>query len=143
MVEGGRPVGDSQAANEGEVSKAFGNDEFSTLNLSPENIEKAYAQFRAEQLEKLAFDNLQDTFAKRFEAEVSTRNEMVAKREYDAQSEIATLQQQFSQLRKSLESGNEEIRKATEAAQEVKTFSLEEVADMSWSDIHKMVGGNI
>jgi HK97 family phage prohead protease len=143
VVSGGRPVGQSQAASEGKVSKAFGNDEFSTLNLSPENIEKAYAQFRAEQLEKLAFDNLQDTFAKRFEAEVSTRNELVAKSEYDAQSEIATLQQQFSQLRKSLETGNEEIRKATEAAQEVKTFSLEEVADMSWSDIHKMVGGNI
>lgn len=143
VVSGGRPVGQSQAATEGKVSKAFGNDEFSTLNLSPENIEKAYAQFRAEQLEKLAFDNLQDTFAKRFEAEVSTRNDMVAKSEYDAQSEIATLQQQFSQLRKSLETGSEEIRKATEAAQEVKTFSLEEVADMSWSDIHKMVGGNI
>ena len=143
VVSGGRPVGQSQAASEGKVSKAFGNDEFSTLNLSPENIEKAYAQFRAEQLEKLAFDNLQDTFAKRFKTEVSTRNDLVAKSEYDAQSEISTLQQQFSQLRKSLESGSEEIRKATEAAQEVKTFSLEEVADMSWSDIHKMVGGNI
>ena len=143
VVSGGRPVGQSQAATEGKVSKAFGNDEFSTLNLSPENIEKAYAQFRAEQLEKLAFDNLQDTFAKRFKAEVSTRNDMVAKSEYDAQSEITTLQQQFSQLRKSLETGSEEIRKATEAAQEVKTFSLEEVADMSWSDIHKMAGGNI
>ncbi len=143
VVEGGRPVGDSQAANEGEVSKAFGNSEFSTLNLSPENIEKAYAQYRAEQLEKLAFDNLQDTFAKRFETEVSTRNEMVAKSEYDAQSEISNLQDQFSQLRKSLETGNEQIRKATEAAQEVKTLSLEEVGDMSWSDIHKMVSGNI
>ena len=143
VVEGGRPVGDSQAANEGEVSKAFGNSEFSTLTLSPENIEKAYAQYRAEQLEKLAFDNLQDTFAKRFETEVSTRNEMVAKSEYDAQSEISNLQDQFSQLRKSLETGNEQIRKATEAAQEVKTLSLEEVGDMSWSDIHKMVSGNI
>ena len=38
VVEGGRPVGDSQATTEGKVSKAFGNDEFSTLNLSPENI---------------------------------------------------------------------------------------------------------
>jgi len=142
VVSGGRPVGQSQAASEGKVSKAFGNNEFSTLNLSPENIEKAYAQFRAEQLEKLAFDNLQDTFAKRFETEVSTRNDMVAKSEYDAQSEISNLQNQFSQLRKSLETGNEQIRKATEAAQEVKTLSLEEVGDMSWSDIHKMVSGN-
>ena len=143
VVSGGRHVGQSQAASEGKVSKAFGNDEFSTLNLSPENIEKAYAQFRAEQLEKLAFDNLQDTFAKRFETEVSTRNDMVAKSEYDAQSEIATLQDQFSQLRKSLETGTEQIRKANEAAQEVKALSLEEVGDMSWSDIHKMVGGNM
>ena len=125
------------------VSKAFGNGEFDTLNLSPENIEKAYAQFRAEQMEKLAYDNLQDSFTKRFASEVTNREEMVAKSEYDAQSEITALREQFSDLRKSLTEGTEEIRKANEAAQEVKVLSLEEVADMDWSDIHKMVSGNI
>ena len=143
VVSGGKPTGSSQAEEEGMVSKAFGNGEFDTLNLSPENIEKAYAQFRAEQMEKLAYDNLQDSFTKRFASEVTNREEMVAKSEYDAQSEITALREQFSDLRKSLTEGTEEIRKANEAAQEVKVLSLEEVADMDWSDIHKMVSGNI
>tara|TARA_R110002020_G_scaffold41513_2_gene122358 strand:- start:746 stop:1915 length:1170 start_codon:yes stop_codon:yes gene_type:complete len=143
VVSGGKPTGSSQAEEEGMVSKAFGNGEFDTLNLSPENIEKAYAQFRAEQMEKLAYDNLQDSFTKRFASEVTNREEMVAKSQYDAQTEITALREQFSDLRKSLTEGTEEIRKANEAAQEVKVLSLEEVADMDWSDIHKMVSGNI
>jgi len=142
VVSGGRPTGSSQAAEEGQVSKAFDNAEFGTLNLSNENIEKAYAQFRAEQMEELALKNLESTFAKRFEAEMASREEMVAKSEYDAQSEIASLREQFSSLRKSLENGAQEIRKANEAAQETTTLSLDEVAEMSWSDIHKMASGN-
>jgi len=142
VVSGGRPTGSSQAAEEGKVSKAFDNNEFGTLNLSNENIEKAYAQFRAEQMEELALKNLESTFAKRFEAEMANREEMVAKSEYDAQSEIASLREQFSSLRKSLENGAQEIRKANEAAQETTTLSLDEVAEMSWSDIHKMASGN-
>jgi len=142
VVSGGRPTGSSQAAEEGKVSKAFDNNEFGTLNLSNENIEKAYAQFRAEQMEELALKNLESTFAKRFEAEMANREEMVAKSEYDAQSEIASLREQFSSLRKSLENGAQEIRKANEAAQETTALSLDEVAEMSWSDIHKMASGN-
>jgi len=132
-----------QAKKEGMVSKAFDNSEFNTLNLSAENIEKAYAQFRAEQLEKLAYDNLAGTFAKRFANETSHRETMVAKSEYDAQAEINALTSEFAELRKSLTAEKNTIRKATEAASTTKVFSTEEIADMSWSDIHKAVGGNI
>ena len=133
----------SQAKKEGMVSKAFDNSEFNTLNLSAENIEKAYAQFRAEQLEKLAYDNLAGTFAKRFANETAHREEMVAKSEYDAQAEINALTSEFAELRKSLTAEKNTIRKATEAASTTKVFSTEEIAEMSWSDIHKAVGGNI
>jgi len=133
----------SQAKKEGMVSKAFENSEFNTLNLSAENIEKAYAQFRAEQLEKLAYDNLAGTFAKRFANETAHREEMVAKSEYDAQAEINALTSEFAELRKSLTAEKNTIRKATEAASTTKVFSTEEIAEMSWSDIHKAVGGNI
>tara|TARA_R110002020_G_scaffold13411_5_gene48508 strand:- start:848 stop:2014 length:1167 start_codon:yes stop_codon:yes gene_type:complete len=133
----------SQAKKEGMVSKAFDNSEFNTLNLSAENIEKAYAQFRAEQLEKLAYDNLAGTFAKRFANETAHRETMVAKSEYDAQAEINALTSEFAELRKSLTAEKNTIRKATEAASTTKVFSTEEIAEMSWSDIHKAVGGNI
>jgi len=132
-----------QAKKEGMVSKAFDNSEFNTLNLSAENIEKAYAQFRAEQLEKLAYDNLAGTFAKRFAQETAHRETMVAKSEYDAQAEITALTNEFAELRKSLTTEKNNIRKATEAATTTKVFSTEEIAEMSWGDIHKAVGGNI
>jgi len=132
-----------QAKKEGMVSKNFTNDEFRTLNLSSANIEKAYEQYRAEQLEKMGLETLEETFAKRFAKEESHRAEMVAKAEYDAQSEIARLNAEFSELRKSLTEEKNTIRKATEAATTTKVFSTEEIADMSWSDIHKAVGGNI
>jgi hypothetical protein len=132
-----------QAKKEGMVSKTFANEEFSTLNLSVANIEKAYQQYRAEQLEKAGLTSLEETFAKRFATESNDRADMVAKSEYDAQSEIAQLTSQFADLRKSLETDTN-IRKASvEAATSTKVFSTQEIADMSWSDIHKAVGGNI
>jgi HK97 family phage prohead protease len=133
----------AQAAKEGMVSKNFANDEFRTLNLSVSNIEKAYEQYRAEQLEKMGLETLEETFAKRFASEETNRADIVAKAEYDAQSEIARLNAEFSELRKSLTEEKNTIRKATEAATTTKVFSTEEIADMSWSDIHKAVGGNI
>jgi len=133
----------AQAKKEGMVSKTFANEEFRTLNLSASNIEKAYEQYRAEQLEKMGLETLEETFAKRFASEETNRADLVAKAEYDAQSEIARLNAEFSELRKSLTAEKNTIRKATEAATTTKVFSTEEIADMSWSDIHKAVGGNI
>ena len=133
----------AQAKKEGMVSKTFANEEFRTLNLSASNIEKAYEQYRAEQLEKMGLETLEETFAKRFASEETNRADLVAKAEYDAQSEIARLNAEFSELRKSLTEEKNTIRKATEAATTTKVFSTEEIADMSWSDIHKAVGGNI
>ena len=132
-----------QAKKEGMVSKAFNNTEFNTLNLSAENIEKAYAQYRAEQMESLAYDNLSSTFAKRFSSETKHRVSMVAKSEYDAQREINALTSEFAELRKSLTAEKNTLRKATEAATTTKVFSTDEIAEMSWGDIHKAVGGNI
>ena len=122
------------------VVKAFNNGEFDTLDLSNANIEKAYEAFRQEQLEALAYDNLKKSFEARFAKEVSTRENVLAKQNYDAQSEIASLKNEFTQLRKSLTAEKETILKAQEESA-IKLPSMEEMADMDWSDIHKMVGG--
>jgi multidrug resistance efflux pump len=143
VVSSGKPTGSSQADDEHDINKTFANEEFSTLNLSVENIEKAYAQYRAEQLESLAYGGLTDTFAKRFANETSQRNETIAKANYDAQGEIAQLTANFAELRKSLTEEKNTIRKAQDAVSSVKVFSTNEIADMSWEQIHKAVGGNI
>jgi len=135
IIENGKPK-----ATDMPVVKAFDSNEFSTLDLSVGNIEKAYEAFRQEQLEKLAYDNLQKQFENRFNAEVATREDLLAKAEYDAQTEIASLKEEFTQLRKSLTTERETILKAQEESQ-IKLPSLDEVAEMDWNDIHKMVGG--
>ena len=133
--------------NEGEEAgtlvKGFEGDDFSTLNLSAENIEKAYEAFKAEQLEKLAYDNLQKEFATRFATEVAAKESAVDRASYDAQSEVELLKAEFADLRKSLSEGNNEIRKAQEIAMTLPEgfpTSLDDVANMSWGDIHNFAG---
>jgi HK97 family phage prohead protease len=137
VITGGKPK-----ATDMPVVKAFESNEFETLDLSNQNIEKAYEAFRQEQLEKLAYDNLQKSFEERFNSEVSKREDILAKSQYDAAQEIASLKDEFTQLRKSLTAEKETILKAQEAAT-ITLPSLNDISEMEWSDIHKMAGGNL
>ena len=136
VIENGQPK-----ASDMPVVKAFGNEEVSSLNLSNNNIEKAYEAFRAEQLEKLAFAELQKSFEARFNAEVATREDVLAKAQYDAASEIASLKEEFSELRKSLTAEKDAIVKAQEAVT-ANIPSMDDIASMDWADVHRLVGGN-
>jgi len=133
VINNGKPI-----SSDLPVVKAFDNNDLTTLDLSVSNIEKAYGAFRQEQLEKLAYDNLQKSFENRFSSEVSNKEGLLAKSQYDAASEISSLKEEFTQLRKSLTAEKDSIIKAqTEAT--VTLPSLEDLAEMEWSDIHKMV----
>ena len=135
VINNGKPV-----SSDLPVVKAFDNKELETLDLSIPNIEKAYGAFRQEQLEKLAYDNLQKSFENRFAQEVSVKETILSKSQYDAQAEIASMKQEFTQLRKSLTAEKDSIIKAQEESI-VTLPSMDELAEMNWSDIHKMVGG--
>ncbi|MAL11358.1 MAG: hypothetical protein CMF74_17075, partial [Maricaulis sp.] len=127
IIDNGRPK-----PSDLPVVKAFNNNELETLDLSVANIEKAYDAFRQEQLEKLAYDNLQKQFEARFAAETSQRESILAKSQYDAASEIASLKNEFASLRKSLTAEKNQIIKAQEEAQ-ITLPSMEELAEMDWS----------
>ena len=135
IIENGRPK-----PSDLPVVKAFNNNELETLDLSVGNIEKAYEAYRQEQLEALAYDNLKKSFESRFAKEVKSRENVIAKQNYDAASEIASLKNEFSELRKSLTTQKDEIRKAQEESA-VNVPTVDEIASMDWSDIHKMVRG--
>jgi HK97 family phage prohead protease len=137
VIDNGNPK-----ASDMPVVKAFGNDEVSSLNLSNNNIEKAYEAFRAEQLEKLAFSELQKSFEARFNAEVSVREDTLAKSQYDAASEIASLKEEFSELRKSLTVEKDAIIKAQNAVT-ANIPSMDDIASMDWADVHRLFGGNL
>jgi len=139
VVEGGSPKASSIAL------KGFENEDFSTLNLSVENVEKAYEQFKAEQLEKIAYDDLQKQFAARFDSEKEVRKESAERAEYDAKSEVAILKSEFAELRKSLTEKDNEIRKTAEIAMSLPEnipTSIEDAASMSWDEIHNLVRGD-
>ena len=139
VIEGGNPKASSIKL------KGYDNEDFSTLNLSAENVEKAYEQFKAEQLEKIAYDDLQKQFAARFEAEKEVRKESAERAEYDAKSEVAILKSEFAELRKSLTEKDNEIRKSAEVAMSLPDnlpTSIEDAASMSWDEIHNLARGD-
>ena len=136
VINNGKPTSSDMP-----VVKAFGNNELETLDLSVSNVEKAYEAFRQEQLEALAYDNLQKSFEARFANEKNSRENTLAKSQYDAASEIASLKDEFTQLRKSLTAEKETILKAQEDSI-IKAPSIDDIASMDWSDIHRFVGGN-
>ena len=138
VVSGGNPTATPAPLK---VSKEWESDEFTSLDLSVENVEKAYAQYKAEQLEKIAYDNLSKQFEARFTEEQTVRKASVDKAEYDARSEVAELKEQFADLRKSLTTESDEIRKTQEVAFELPDGfpkNTEDISEMTWGDIHNI-----
>ena len=126
-------------------SEGLDDSDFSTLNLSAENVEKAYAQYKAEQMEKLAYDNLSKQFEARLAEELSVKKAAAESAAYDARTDVAALKEEFALLRKSLSEKDETIRKNAEvsmALPEGIPTSIEAAANMSWEDVHSFVRGN-
>ena len=142
VVSGGSPKATPAPLT---VSKGLESNDFSTLDLSAENVEKAYEAFKAEQLEKLAYDNLSKTFGARFQEELALKKSAAERNEYDARADVAGLKQEFAELRKSLTEKDEEIRKAQEVAFDLpENFptSVEDAHGLSWGDIHNLARGD-
>tara|TARA_Y100000356_G_scaffold107819_1_gene93984 strand:- start:1304 stop:2386 length:1083 start_codon:yes stop_codon:yes gene_type:complete len=134
----GEYVDDPHPQLDGKYMAKF--DDQSTLDLSPENLEKAYAEFKAEQLEKAAYEAVKNQFQTRFDAEMVAKTEEIEKANYDAKAEVAELKEQFSSLLKSLKEEKETvIRKQEEVVAELNIPSGDEIAKMDWSDINALV----
>ena len=139
VVSGGNPVATPAPLK---VSKGLENSDFSTLDLSVENVEKAYEAFKAERLEAMAYESLNKEFSDRLEAELSVKKSAAERAEYDARNDVAALKEEFAELRKSLSAESDEIRKAKEVAFELPEgipTNLQEAAEISWSDLHSIV----
>ncbi len=142
VVSGGKPTAAPAALN---VAKGLEGTDFSTLDLSVENVEKAYAKFKAERMEAMAYDSLSKEFEARFTNELSVKKAKAERAEYDARSDVAALKTEFAELRKSLTERNSEIRKAQEVAMSLPTgfpTSIEAAAEMSWDDLHALTRGD-
>jgi HK97 family phage prohead protease len=119
-------------------------EQIQTLDLSDENIAKAYAQFKAEKEEERAYDVIKEQFEARYQAELANEANAIAKENYDAHSEVAALKNEFAQLRKSLNSHKEVIAKQAvpttqPAISEDVIAKMSNLHEMSWDEINEMV----
>jgi HK97 family phage prohead protease len=130
IVSGGKP--DNKHAQIS-VVKGF---EVPSLDLSTQTLEKAYEQFRSEQLEKLAYDNLKDSFQQRFDSELVVKKEEIARSQYDAHSEVTELKKQFSELLTYLQGEKDNtIIKQQQAVDDLQVPSSDDIATMSWGEL--------
>ena len=126
----------AQIGSDGKVTKTYSG-ETPTLDLSQENLEKAYAEFKAEQMEKLAYEDIKRGFQDRFNAEVAQKNDAIAKASYDPRAEVNELKKQFSDLLDTLKNDAEmTIKKQEDAIASLNMPTYEEISKMDWSDIH-------
>ena len=118
-------------------------DTIETLDLSEENIAKAYAQFKAEQEEARAYDLIKNEFEARYKAELEAEANMIAKENYDASAEVAALKNEFAELRKSLESSNSVIAKQertnSQGLSDDVIAKMNNIAELSWEEINQLV----
>lgn len=119
-------------------------EQIQTLDLSDENIAKAYAQFKAEKEEERAYDVIKEQFEARYQAELANEANAIAKENYDAHSEVAALKNEFAQLRKSLNSHKEVIAKQAvpttqPAISEDVIAKMNNLHELSWDEINEMV----
>jgi len=125
----------AQIGSDGTVKSYSG--ETPTLDLSQENLEKAYAEFKAEQMEKLAYEDIKRGFQARFNNEVTIKKEQIAKAQYDPRAEVTELKKQFSDLLDTLKNDAQmTIKKQEDAVASLNIPSYEEISKMDWSDIH-------
>jgi len=126
VVDNGNPKAAPAALN---VAKGLADSDFSTLNLSAKNVEKAYEAFKAERMEKIAYDSLSKQFEARLTEELEVKKASAEAASYDARSDVIALKEEFAELRKSLTVQNDEI---------VKSQSIEipsDVSNLSWNEI--------
>ena len=117
----------------------------STLDLSDENLAKAYAQFKAEKEEARMYDVVKENFESRYNAELKAETDAIAKENYDASAEVSALKNEFAELRKSLESNRDVIAKQVEAVNattpipEDVILKMNNLHELSWDEVNELV----
>jgi len=117
----------------------------STLDLSDENLAKAYAQFKAEKEEARMYDVVKENFEARYNAELKMETDAIAKENYDASAEVTALKNEFAELRKSLESNRDVIAKQVEAVNattpipEDVILKMNNLHELSWEQVNELV----
>ena len=113
----------------------------STLDLSEENLAKAYAQFKAEKEEARAYDLIKEQFESRYNEELKMEADEIAKSNFDSRSVISELKNEIAELRKSMETTT--IAKSADVVTNEPATVDVDLSNMSWSEAHEFIRENI
>ena len=141
-TEGGSPGTNALGASglgSGSVAKSYLNPE----NVTATEIEEAYAVFKAAATEQQFKNNLNDVFSERLQKELTSEAQTRAAAEFDARGPLSSIEKAISQLSDRIDnissSTSAEIRKSTNHST-VEIPSTEELANMSWDEVHSLAG---
>lgn len=141
-TEGGSPGTNALGASglgSGSVAKSYLNPE----NVTATEIEEAYAVFKAAATEQQFKNNLNDVFSERLTKELTSEAQTRAAAEFDARGPLSQIEKAISQLSDRIDnigsSTSAEIRKSTNHST-VEIPSTEELANMSWDEVHSLAG---
>jgi len=118
--------------------------DLTSLDLSDENLAKAYAQFKAEQEEARTYEVIKNEFENRYQSELKVEADAVTKANYDAGAEVESLKAEFADLRKSLESNNDVIAKQVESVQqqaqvpEELVIKMQNLHELTWDEVEEL-----
>ena len=139
--EGGNPsTGAVGKINSGKVAKGY----LSPSNVSSTDIEAAYEVYKAAALEEQFKGNLGTVFGDRLTKELNHEAESRAAAQFDARTPLSNIEKALSDLSERISNistapAESTIRKA-DSSSSVEIPSAEEMANMSWDEVHSLAG---
>lgn len=142
--EGGNPstgaIGKLNSGSKADVAKGY----LSPEDLSPADLEQAYAAYKAASIEKQLKGTLSDVFADRLAKEQRSEAESRQAQAFDARAPLASIEKAVASLSDridNLASGTTgtTIQKSAPVSN-VEIPSTMDMANMSWDDVHRLAG---
>ena len=142
--EGGNPstgaIGKLNSGSKADVAKGY----LSPEDLTPADLEQAYAAYKAASIEKQLKGTLSDVFADRLAKEQRIEAESRQAQEFDARAPLASIEKAVAALSDridNLASGatGTTIQKSAPVSN-VEIPSTVDMANMSWEEVHRLAG---
>ena len=132
-------IGKLNSGSGGEVAKSF----LSPSDLTPAQVEEAYAAYKAASVEKQLKSSLGAVFADRLAKEQTAEVESRRAAEFDARAPLASIEKAVAALSERIDglaNGEGTTLRKSEAAPSITVPSTEDMANMSWDEVHALAG---
>jgi|TARA_R100000482_G_scaffold4929_3_gene1691 HK97 family phage prohead protease len=132
-------IGKLNSGSGGSVAKGF----LSPSDLTPAQVEEAYAAYKAASVEKQLKSSLGAVFADRLAKEQTAEVESRRASEFDARGPLASIEKAVAALSERIDglaTGEGTTLRKSEAAPSITVPSTEDMANMSWDEVHALAG---